>query len=235
MNKDGHLDEESSEDKDPKCAESGKFGIEAGTALDGDSSAGAIFWNMGNNKYQYRISFNIGNQASIESDSSNIGGIIRDSDEFGQFSFSGIRLFNTFNKRFGLIGGLSYTEFSYDSSWDDPLDDGGVIAANLGIVLKSAEFTIGDDLQGAVGFSVAYERRDIVGDLSNNTEHVNTLLNSNGDSFNGISAQMDVALSTNQRYFIKVTNFNGADGISGLDATLVTVGIKVDGKLLGTD
>jgi len=212
---------------------SGAFGIEVGASVDGEATSGAIFWYLERpNHYGLKLGFNIGSTADVEADLSNLGGILRNSDEFGQFTMNGIWLFRPLDIPTGVLGGMSYTELGYDTSSEVTLDDGGILAAKLGVIISSNQFNFTNEITGTVGYSLAFEHRKIVGDLSNNDTQINTIFSGNDTSYSGISAQIDINLSTNQRYFVKLTNFNDADGLSGLDGTQVSVGIKIDGILV---
>jgi hypothetical protein len=223
--------EDSEVDDDAKAK--GVFGIEAGAAVDGDATSGAVFWYIQRqNSYGLKIGFNISNTAEVSSDLSNLGDIIRNADEFGQFTMTGVRIFRPFGYQVGLLGGLSYTELEYDNAIEMSPDNGGVVAVRLGVLATSSPFDFGNSIKGTVGLSLAYEDRRIVGDLSNNSEQIDTLFKGNGKNFSGLSGQIDINLSTNQRYFVKLTRFSDADGLNGFDGTQITVGIKIDGILV---
>lgn len=210
----------------------GVFGIEAGAAVEGDGTSGAVFWYLERqNMYGLKIGFNIGSTVDVDADYSNLGDIIRNADEFGQFTFTGARIINLGLGEFAILGGVSYSQLAYNDTSDTSLDDGGVIALKLGVLLSSSTFDFSNDINGTVGLSLAYEHRNIVGDLSNNNTQLNSLFQGNGKSYNGFSTQLDINMSTNQRYFVKLTHFN-ADGLNGLDGTQISVGLKIDGILV---
>lgn len=209
----------------------GVFGIEAGTVANGEASTGGVFWFVENKDYDLKIGFNIGNSAAVDADFSNIGDIIRDSDEFGQFSLSFKKLIGikSIRTKFGLLVDTSYTQIDFDGDDETKPDDGGLVAFKVGTFLPATQFDLTDGLTGTAILSLAFEHRRVVEDLANNGDDISRVFNGNDKSFSGVSTQIDLSLSNNQRYFIKFTKFNDADGISGLDGTQVTVGVKVDG------
>jgi len=214
-------------------AAKGAVGIEAGSAVDGNGSNGSVYWFVQKeNVYDLSLSFNLGSTASIDADLSNIGDVVRNTDEFGQFSFSGKRIFWLLGISVPVVAGASYTEFSFDNSEDVNIDNGGVLATKFGFVMATRNFQLTSELEGAVGLTVAYERRDIVGDLANNKDQLDQVFQSNGDSYDGYSATLDIAVENSQRYFVKLTHFDDADGLKGLDGNQITVGVKINGKLI---